>query len=1427
MLDGVLPISFDLYYNSQRTEHWRHSYSRTLKLINNLSEETRYNFTGDSFDFGDPFYDESNGGFSSSINAASYGVDESSDIGMIFTTREAACVSGWSHYKSRLHYSWITGSVAEYVNGGKCKILDGNGVQRKLVDIYSLYSGRVAAVGASAVLNKLRFTRQDGRVVVFKRDVSIDPWENLSRSGEIVEDIIENTELAGFRLFTTSNDIETYDISGKLLTITSPQGVVQTLTYDPVTERLQRVESSTGEYLEFFYEQFGDTNSYSRISSISDHASRSWGFIYDLDGNLSNINFPDQTTREFRYENQDNLRLLTGITDERGTRYANWAYDLDGRAISSSHGPLRNIDRVDIVYSPTESDERTVTQTRISSVTAIETEIVTQYQSNISGAGPLISEISGPACCGASNVAYQHDFETGYLESKVENGVTTLYGNYDDSGNPGYITEAAGTNEERRKDYTYDSRFVSKVATIQEPSVYPGLNKITTYSYDDYSNLTSITISGNRPDGTAVSRSMTLQYQGPYHQLSQIDGPRMDVSDITRFEYYPDDAGQGNNRARLRRVTGPDNVALRDNIQYSTTGRIVSESRSNGLDLAYAYYPGNDRLETLQLTDLQTGQVRIIRWTYLDTGEVDTITTGYNTTDATTLTLGYDEARRLTRITDGVGHYIEYVLDSEGNVEQENYYDAGDVLVKSLNQTFDLYNRLDQFTQLNENLDVNFDPDGTLDRATDGKGAVTDYNYDGLRRLTEVIADANGSDPATGNARVQYGYDAQDRVIRVTDPNDHDTLYRYDDLGNLLSLDSSDTGLTAMNYDEAGNLLTRQDANGQLFTYHYDAYNRLTAIDVADDAHDISYSYDSCNQGHGRLCSITYGSQPPVSYAYNAFGDITQHQGYSYQYDHAGRRQAITYPSGDVLHYHYDAAGQIDDVQLTLNGTATPITLASAISYHPFGDIDQLSYGNGLSLDQDFDTAYRSQRLSVPYALDLNYSDYDANGNLTDVQDGLDGYSYSYDYDALNRIIDSQSYDANPSSNNGDTLVSYVYDKTGNRSQFTRTLTQSYEIDPDSNWISRMPPYNLPYSHNEQIYQKDANGNRTLYRYKFFHWGEVGADGYSMYDTVYQYTPYNRLSDVTRQYLEEDLNGNPRVDGDIEIVGQYTYNGLGQRISKTDDQIISYIRYPDVTTQFSYGLDGELLGDSNSLGTDNAYYYLNGRLLAMQRNGRLYYIHNDHLGTPRAVTSSTGVRVWAQYHKEAFRGVNDVREFIDETGEYFAFHLRFPGQYYDQATGLFYNYYRYYDPEMGRYITSDPVGLNGGINTYAYVRNNPFKYTDPYGLCPLGGAICVPVVMGIIEGGIAVAGAWGIYNSTKGKNTIPPYNGPPNGYIDGPRRGRDYGPDGLPLRDYDKPHQGHDSPHVHEWEDGKREHPGRDYSPIPRPDEDEPKSCDD
>jgi len=113
-------------------------------------------------------------------------------------------------------------------------------------------------------------------------------------------------------------------------------------------------------------------------------------------------------------------------------------------------------------------------------------------------------------------------------------------------------------------------------------------------------------------------------------------------------------------------------------------------------------------------------------------------------------------------------------------------------------------------------------------------------------------------------------------------------------------------------------------------------------------------------------------------------------------------------------------------------------------------------------------------------------------------------------------------------------------------------------------------------------------------------------------------------------------------------------------------------------------------------------------------SGGIYYIHTDHLDTPKLLTDASGQVVWSSTH--APFGSMTVNEDVDGNGENVTLNFRFPGQYYDSETGLYYNYFRYYDPSLGRYITSDPIGLAGGMNTYAYVEGNPVTFYDPYGL---------------------------------------------------------------------------------------------------------------
>jgi len=148
---------------------------------------------------------------------------------------------------------------------------------------------------------------------------------------------------------------------------------------------------------------------------------------------------------------------------------------------------------------------------------------------------------------------------------------------------------------------------------------------------------------------------------------------------------------------------------------------------------------------------------------------------------------------------------------------------------------------------------------------------------------------------------------------------------------------------------------------------------------------------------------------------------------------------------------------------------------------------------------------------------------------------------------------------------------------------------------------------------------------------------------------------------------------------------------------------------PALATHFVYDQGGRLIGEYTTDGTPIAeYVYLQAQPLAMLRGGAVYYYHTDQLGTPKALTDQDQRRVW----RADYTPFGDTTIAVNEVEN----PLRFPGQYFDQETGLHYNYFRDYDPSIGRYIESDPIGLRGGLNTYAYALNNPLRFIDPFGL---------------------------------------------------------------------------------------------------------------
>jgi len=256
-----------------------------------------------------------------------------------------------------------------------------------------------------------------------------------------------------------------------------------------------------------------------------------------------------------------------------------------------------------------------------------------------------------------------------------------------------------------------------------------------------------------------------------------------------------------------------------------------------------------------------------------------------------------------------------------------------------------------------------------------------------------------------------------------------------------------------------------------------------------------------------------------------------------------------------------------------------------------------------------------------------------------------------------------------------DVSEKWSYDAVGNRVEEEKgTMLTRYSIASTGNRLL---------GKDAQSYSYDANGNML-------------SDGNLL---AYSYDGLNRLIKVNT------VNG--------VGLAKYSYNAYSQRVEK---------EVSGVKTVYIYGTDGKLLSEADGATGKvlRDYVWLNGLAFAVLQDNKVYYIHPDHLNAPLLVTDANKNIVWKASYNPFGRASMEV--------EQIKLNLRADGQYADEETGLYYNWNRYYNPELGRYITSDPLGLQAGVNTYIYVNGNPVNYTDPTGLCPwcaIGGAVGV------------------------------------------------------------------------------------------------------
>jgi RHS repeat-associated protein len=1000
-----------------------------------------------------------------------------------------------------------------------------------------------------------------------------------------------------------------FGTNGKLTQVSDPNGNTLTLTY--TSGLVTQVTNNFGKTLTIQYNS-------SRISSITDPKNQSITYTY-TSSNLTSVAYPDSQSISYAY---DANHRLTDKYDTSSNLIGHWHYNTNGKVDTYYRFLKDSVPQERIDFSYTTSEPRTITLTRSTGTTT--------YTGAINDGIRVITGIEGcgATCGGDTNKTFTYDQWVNLTDSTSISGAqsyTTHY-SYDEPANfwdrVGEVvekTEAVGFPEERATGYTYthrtDDPFLLTQSTETKVSVLAsGQNKVTTTNYDSYGRITSRTEAGYvLVNSVPTQRTYTTGFQyNSLGQLTQINGPRTDVSDVTTLAYYANDSGQGNNRAQLMTVT--DALGhITQYTNYDANGNVGTITDPNGV-VTQLTYDQRNRIKTV--TNQSTSAVT--EYFYDARGNISYIIPP----EGNRVDFAYNLADRVTQITDNLGNKIQYEYDVEGNRTGEDIFDPQQNLKKSLDFTFDAYNRLKRIVNPDTTYtEYTYDAKGNRTAVKDPRNNTTNLAYDALDRLVQT------TQPLT--TITDQGYDTQDNLISVTDPMTSTTQYWFDDFGRKNHAASPDTGATQYLYDEAGNLTQQVDAKGTVINYAYDALNRITSVQFpADSTQNITYTYDSTSvtYGIGKLTGRTDTSGTYIFY-YDAQGKMAREDKTvsgilyttQYAYNKNNALTSITYPSGRTVTYSFDGAGRISQVSAIISGNLA--TLASSITYLPFGGLAGLIYGNSLSLTQEYNNQYRIASITVGSVLDLTYG-YDANGNITSILDAINP----------------------PGGEPAEPTGVYSYEQGSN---VLAAITGS----------------------SSATFVSDLNGNTT-----------------SENNRVYGYDLLNRLITVTD-------NGNQ--------IAVYTYNAMNHRMQKVTGV---------GTTIFHYDPKGHLIAETNQSGqTLVEYIYLGDQPLAMIRSTeQAYYYHNDHLGTPRVLTDGSGNVVWKALYAPFGAATITTANFENK--------IRFPGQYCDTETGLHYNWNRYYDPKTGRYVTPDPIGLEGGINLYSYVEGNPINKTDPLGL---------------------------------------------------------------------------------------------------------------
>ncbi|MFC8923667.1 RHS repeat domain-containing protein [Cellulosimicrobium sp. NPDC057127] len=597
------------------------------------------------------------------------------------------------------------------------------------------------------------------------------------------------------------------------------------------------------------------------------------------------------------------------------------------------------------------------------------------------------------------------------------------------------------------------------------------------------------------------------------------------------------------------------------------------------------------------------------------------------------------------------------------------------------------------------------------------------------RGQTTALRQYTGPSPSGNHQDTTYTWDKAGRLAKVTDPAGNAWTYGYDLLGRQTSASDPDKGATSSTFDDAGQQLTSTDARGITLATVYDNLGRKTQLreGTATGALRASWTYDTLAKGQ-LTASTRHDGANAYTTAVTGYDDGYRPLGQSVTLPTAERELAGTYTTG----YTYTANGQLKTTRLPAAGNlsaetqgivydslslpnrlSTGMVIVASTQYSPYGEVQAQDLGAlyGTFLNYTYEHGTRrpatlkvSRENVANLDVDLAYT-YDDAGNITSISDRPAGNSTDtqcFTYDGLRRLTEAWTPNSADCAASGRTVAnlegaapywtSYTHDLVGNRTSTTQHTTAA---DTTSTYAYPAAGSARPHAVTEvstagtdaavSSYDYDAAGNTTT----------------------------RHVAGESPQALTWDAEGKlDTITENAEVAGEYLYTADGDRLIRREN---------GTTTAYLPG--GQELALTGSTVTAARYYTFNGTTVAVRTGSdtaSTQTLINDHHGTAQLAVRNSDQQTTRRYQDPYGNPRGQEDPWVDDKG--------FLGKPTD-TTGLTHVGARYYDPQIGRFITVDPImDLKDPQQwqAYSYSNNNPTTWSDPTGLKPY-----------IIDGGAA------------------------------------------------------------------------------------------